>query len=331
MSETPHPAPRATGSVVLFVVVAYALIWALALPAWLSGAGLDAPYLDLGLLLMMLAPSAAVVVAWLQSRRARRERGEPSGFRALARETGLTLGPDRRRTWRLIGLTWIAVPALSLLAGLLSAAVGLLPLDVFHLSGLVEAVGDDTVSRTPGGVGGVLVVTLLSTVVLATTLDVPFTLGEEWGWRGWLQPRLVERWGVRGGLVATGVVWGLWHAPVTLLGYNYPSLGPWAALWFLPFTVLAAIGLGWLRLATGSVWPSVVGHASINATAGLPFLLAPAGHVPNSAWAGLGGVVGWVLLVVAVVLLPRGPFRGADEARRTIAPVPAHRPACVAQ
>ena len=65
-------------------------------------------------------------------------------------------------------------------------------------------------------------VTLVQVVVGSLINTVP-AFGEEVGWRGFLFPRLQELFGPVVAVVGTGVVWGLWHAPLILLGYNYPS------------------------------------------------------------------------------------------------------------
>jgi membrane protease YdiL (CAAX protease family) len=40
---------------------------------------------------------------------------------------------------------------------------------------------------------------------------VVFSIGEEFGWRGFAHPRMVERWGPVKGSLALGAVWGSWH------------------------------------------------------------------------------------------------------------------------
>lgn len=50
-------------------------------------------------------------------------------------------------------------------------------------------------------------------------LFLPF-LGEEYGWRYYLTPALQSRFGARRGVLAVGVLWGLWHLPLNLFFYS---------------------------------------------------------------------------------------------------------------
>src|SRR5690606_13998217 len=113
-----------------------------------------------------------------------------------------------------------------------------------------------------------------------------------------------------------GVIWGLWHAPVTLLGYNYPELGAWAALMFVGFCVLFGAILGWLRLRSGSVWPAAIGHGALNGIAALPMMIGDAANPPNLVIGGITGLVGWALLAVVVAVL-RLPYGSSAAARST--------------
>ena len=46
-------------------------------------------------------------------------------------------------------------------------------------------------------------------------------LGEELGWRAFLLPRLTKRMSTRRAVLLSGLVWGVWHAPMIALGHNY--------------------------------------------------------------------------------------------------------------
>jgi hypothetical protein len=69
--------------------------------------------------------------------------------------------------------------------------------------------------------------TVWLSLFLVSSLVAPFVnsifgLGEEIGWRGFLLPRLLPlgKWRA---YVLLGIIWGLWHAPLILVGFNYPG------------------------------------------------------------------------------------------------------------
>ncbi|MGW4468971.1 CPBP family intramembrane glutamic endopeptidase [Nonomuraea sp. NPDC004354] len=280
--------------IVLFLAVAFGAAWLAALPLWLGG-GLADPLFGPLVGLMMFTPSLGVLAVWLARR---------TPFRAWAKETGLTFGERPGRTVGLLLATWAAVPLVVYGTLALTAALGLVSLDLDRLSLFSAASG------APGDPHTALIVQLVVTTLVAPIVNIIPMVGEEWGWRGWLLPKLVESRGVFGGLVLSGVIWGLWHAPATGLGYNYPAVGPWAALLFVGFCVPAGMLFGWLRLRTGSIWPAVIGHAALNPAASLALMLGDAAAPPNALFAGITGLVGWaVLAVLAALVFRRWPVR----------------------
>jgi membrane protease YdiL (CAAX protease family) len=110
-------------------------------------------------------------------------------------------------------------------------------------------------------------------------------LGEEIGWRGFLAPRLVARYGFGAGSVATGLAWSAWHAPVLFLA-NYGGETPraFAIACFTTSLVAMSLVYAWFRERTGSLWPAVFLHASHNAfiTPVFSMLTSDTGH---TAWA----------------------------------------------
>jgi membrane protease YdiL (CAAX protease family) len=151
---------------------------------------------------------------------------------------------------------------------------------------------------------------LLTALFTAPLINSFFTFGEEFGWRAYLQPRLMPLGG-RAAMLLMGVIWGVWHWPVIFMGHNYgldypgaPFGGPLLFVWI---TILWGTFLGWAALRGGSVWPAVIGHAVINGFAGAS--VAFIRGVPNPLLGPLPiGVIAAVpaaLLALAIFLHPR--------------------------
>jgi membrane protease YdiL (CAAX protease family) len=128
-------------------------------------------------------------------------------------------------------------------------------------------------------------------VALAVT---PILWGEEFGWRGYLQLRLQGQRPLLAA-VATGLIWGFWHYPLLLRGYNYPDHVILGLFVFPVSTVLLSIVFGWLRLRTGSIWPPSLAHAATNVVGGtLTVFLFTGG--PNWVFVSYLGLLGWIPL-----------------------------------
>ncbi|MER6172111.1 CPBP family intramembrane glutamic endopeptidase [Streptosporangium sp. NPDC001681] len=304
--------PRRSTDLWLFLLVAFGLSWLFALPLWLMGAQIGAPVFTAIGVAMMFTPTLGVLAVRLWGRRL----GEPATtWREWAGRTGLWMGERRGRTLALVALAWFGTPLLVVVAIALSAALGLLSVDLWGLSLFRENLAAASPGRSlpvePGVLAAVQVVSIL---LVAPLINSIAAFGEEWGWRGWLLPRLMTL-GTWRALLVSGLIWGVWHFPLTLRGYNYPELGAWAAPMFIVFCVVFGALLGWLRLYSGSVWPAVVGHGSLNASAGLSLLVGNAADPPNLAVAGITGLVGSALLAaVFALVIKRWPIEPQPQA-----------------
>lgn len=100
---------------------------------------------------------------------------------------------------------------------------------------------------------------------LACSIIVFFpAFGEEWGWRGYMMPKLTELMGKPAAVIVGGILWGLWHAPMTVQGHNFgvdyagfPFLG--IAVMCLFCTAMNAL-LTLLTERTGSIYPASFCH-----------------------------------------------------------------------
>ena len=102
---------------------------------------------------------------------------------------------------------------------------------------------------------------------LACTLIVFFPgFGEEWGWRGYMMPKLTELMGRPAAIVVGGVIWGLWHAPLTVSGHNFGTdMNPLlAVLLMCIFCVMVNVFLTLLTEHTKSIYPATICHMMNN-------------------------------------------------------------------
>jgi uncharacterized protein len=118
-------------------------------------------------------------------------------------------------------------------------------------------------------------------------------LGEEIGWRGYLLQRLVQT-GWRYPVLLSALVWAVWHLPLLLLtGYGHGAL---SVLLHTVLILLLGIFIGWLRLASGSVWIAAMAHASFNGF--VQSFLGPS-FAAQDAWV-------WVGDYGVLILIPYG-------------------------
>lgn len=207
---------------------------------------------------LMLVPALASVVA----RFALRE-----GFADVSFRLG------GRRGWSAIGFSLV-----------FPVVVGLVAYGIAWTSGLA--------SFDPPGVG-VLLVGLAVGIVPSLVL----VSGEEIGWRGYMLTRLIDA-GVPRPILASGVIWGLWHLPLVLAGVYASGSSPvFSALVFMVSITSFGYVIAYVRLETGSVWPAIVLHAAWNSVIlrALDPMTTGAGA---TLWTGESGVLTALTLVV---------------------------------
>lgn len=145
------------------------------------------------------------------------------------------------------------------------------------------------------------------------TINGLFAFGEEYGWRGVLADELRPLGAVRANLL-TGVLWGLWHAPVILLGHNYGDEWGWGIpmmiAWVTPFSFL----LWWARERTAGIVAPAIIHGAFNGVAGVFTLLVAGGSVLVDPPVGFGMAVAIALVAAVVWRLPAASAASAATA-----------------
>jgi membrane protease YdiL (CAAX protease family) len=145
------------------------------------------------------------------------------------------------------------------------------------------------------GVGTVVSPGAIASLSLGAAL-VTGPLAEEFGWRGYLQPKLLGRLAPFWAALAVGCIWWAWH--FALYRDSVFATVP-SALRFLAYLQTWSIFMVFLvQRAGGSVWPAVALHWAANTHPGVLQALLPSvdgGALP-------GGSKGWLFYLGAAVM-----------------------------
>ncbi len=136
---------------------------------------------------------------------------------------------------------------------------------------------------------------------------------EEFGWRGFLLPRLLPL-GTRWALLVSGVLWFCWEAPLVYFGLLDSTLIqinlPLTLVCHFFGTVALAVAFGYLRLRFGSVFLPAFAHGLLNVLGGVSLLFFTE---TNPLLSDFGGPVGTVLTLVVAGLVWRRVGRDVTQ------------------
>ena len=208
------------------------------------------------------------------------------------------------------GLVWFGFILLTLFGAALYFLIVQDQLDpgLGYMKAISEAQG---IESTQEQLQQAVVMQLVMGVVLAPFVNLINCFGEEWGWRGFLLPKLLKQFKVAPAILINGVIWGLWHVPLTIMGHNYgvgypgfPFTGIIAMCIFC--TVMGTI-LSFVTIKTGSCIPAIMGHGTLNGFASAGLLFTSLDHPYNvflgPAPTGLIGGLGFIAVACALLYL----------------------------
>ena len=286
--------------VILYVLITFALTWAYCLPLVYPIANGEAltgvPSVVTQLLVAagMFCPAIGVVLTRLVTR---------EGFR------NTWLRPNLKKNLRFYLLAWFG-PGILTFAGMgiyFLLVPGSFDPDCGYMRLTMEAAG------TPYDAQAVpiqllMLIQTVQALLLSPALNFITCFGEEWGWRGYLLPKVSRHFSTLPTLLITGIIWGLWHAPLTVIGHNY-GLGYWG----FPYTGIAmmcvfctvlGVFLSYLTLKTNSCIPAILAHGAINGIAAIGMYFTADGGDPfiGPAPTGIIGIIPFVLVAIPMVI-----------------------------
>ncbi|MBR1864869.1 MAG: CPBP family intramembrane metalloprotease, partial [Ruminococcus sp.] len=153
----------------------------------------------------------------------------------------------------------------------------------------------------------------IGTLLMQLGLCVPMLIngfGEEFGWRGYLTPKLEKLMPTAPAVAVTGVIWAVWHAPLIWYGYDfgrdYPGF-PYVGILFMCIgCVFASVPLTYLTKKTGSVLPAAIFHIVLDNCMTLPIGLfinaeqmGKYSHIAGLVILSVPGIIAGVMILIA--------------------------------
>ncbi len=283
---------KSRSQILTFIAVTFGFSWAIA-GAIASLGGLTHPLASLLIIVFMAGPAVGALVCAGLFNKGRR-------FEALGLKGGMNLWLVK--AW-LIGLSVIGLSFL--------ITITVPGIDVVNpansLKEILGSVSPEAAAELDRpGMGLIL---LANAAIFGAAINSVILLTEELGWRGWLWDYLKSKGFWRATFVI-GLLWGLWHVPLILMGHNYPSMPQIGALLFILYCVLMSPIFSYVRVKNGSVWAASVLHGTINAVAGVALMSQSNMDMP---WRGTVGLGGLIVLAGVCVWVWTATRKGSDH------------------
>jgi hypothetical protein len=145
---------------------------------------------------------------------------------------------------------------------------------------------------------------LVQGIIGGSTISLPFMFGEEFGWRG-LMLHETKSLGFLKANFFIGLIWGIWHLPVILMGHNYPHHPYFGVFMMCLFTISIAPLFAYARIKTKSILGSCMLHGMLNASGAMYLLYIANGNELYSSVAGWAGIISGLTLTVCIILLDK--------------------------
>src|SRR5699024_8504095 len=110
------------------------------------------------------------------------------------------------------------------------------------------------------------------------TINAILAFGEEVGWRGFLL-RVLRALCFWKASLLIGLIWGQWHAPLTLFaGHNYTSTPVFGVFMMTLFCMLSSPILSFITVKSRSIFPAAFFHVVMNGSGSLGIMIVAGGN-----------------------------------------------------
>jgi len=213
--------------------------------------------------------------------------------------------PNFKGNWKYYVAAWFGPQILCVIGAAVYFLIFPDRFDPSH-SYIHQLYADKGVKMTPEMMNMTIISQYAMAFFLGPLLNSFACFGEEWGWRGYMMPKMMEKIKFLPAVLIGGLIWGLWHAPLIALGHNYGTDyagAPWSGIAMMSlFCIVLGCIFTYLSNKTGSVWPAVIGHGAINGFAAAPlYFIADNTHTllgPSST-----GLIGMSALIIVAIII----------------------------
>jgi len=268
----------------IFLGITFFLTWTLEFTLMANG-GLTSSYAIFVLSAVMLMPAISVVATRLITK---------EGFKDFG------LKPHLKGNVRYYLAAWFGPAFLIILGALFYFLIFPSQFDP-TMSQMAEVYVAQGLSLPEGTLLTLFITQLAMGIFISPILNIITTSGEEIGWRGYLLPKLMEMYSPRVSIVISGIIWGLWHAPIIAMGHNYGTgypNAPWGGiLAMVVFCLFVGSFFSYLAIKTKSFLPASIAHGSLNGMAAVSVFVTMGNPSPfiGPLPVGIIGGIGFIL------------------------------------
>ncbi|NLG02295.1 MAG: CPBP family intramembrane metalloprotease [Clostridia bacterium] len=240
---------------------------------------------------MMMIPALSVVITRLVTK---------EGFQYH------NLNPNLKGNGKYYLFAWFA-PAVMILLGAVLYFICIPGTFDYHMGYALSVYSEQNINITSEQLRTTIFSQMAAGIFMSPIINLITCFGEEWGWRGYLLPKLLKKFSFAPTVLISGLIWGLWHAPLTVLGHNYgldypgyPYLGIVA---MCIFCIVMGTIFSYLCIKVKSCVPAIIMHGAVNGLSATAIYFTEDGGNPFIGPSTTGILGGSMFIICAVICL----------------------------